>query len=321
MQTQQQYTSQIEKAVASFTASLPGDRLAGLYDPIRYGMEAGGKRIRPLLTLMACEAFGADPMQAMPCAVGIEMFHNFTLLHDDVMDNSPVRRGRPSVMAKYGVNTAILSGDTMLSLATRLMMQAPDASLVAVLNCFNDTAIEVYEGQQLDIDFEHTMDVTLSQYLEMIRLKTSVLLGCAAKLGALVAGVSGGQADLIYQYAENLGLAFQIKDDLLDVYGDASFGKPIGGDILNKKKTYLLITALESDKREQVLSALNIQDPKQKIEAVTAVYNELGIRKICEKAMQLHTNEALKALDATIMPDEAKGSFRALAEKLLTRSK
>lgn len=265
MQTQQQYTSQIEKAVASFTASLPGDRLAGLYDPIRYGMEAGGKRIRPLLTLMACEAFGADPMQAMPCAVGIEMFHNFTLLHDDVMDNSPVRRGRPSVMAKYGVNTAILSGDTMLSLATRLMMQAPDASLVAVLNCFNDTAIEVYEGQQLDIDFEHTMDVTLSQYLEMIRLKTSVLLGCAAKLGALVAGVSGGQADLIYQYAENLGLAFQIKDDLLDVYGDASLANRLAVISSIKRRPICLLRLLKAISASRCSALLTFRTPSRRL--------------------------------------------------------
>ena len=314
-----EYSSMIEQAISQLR--FPGGALEGLYAPVSYGLQEGGKRLRPVLTLMTAEAFGAQPCEALHAALGIEMFHNFTLLHDDVMDNSPTRRGRPSVMAKYGVNSAILSGDTMLTLATQEVMRVPDQALRPVLDCFNRTAIEVYEGQQLDIDFESLDDVTLPEYLEMIRLKTSVLLGGAAEIGALIAGAPEQQAALIYKYAERLGLAVQIMDDLLDVYAGAEFGKPVGGDILNNKKTWLLLTALNSPLAPEVRKALTITDPQQKIQAVTALYDRLDMRRLCTRAIEQYTAEALDALNETTLSQDAKQSFRTLCEKLAVRSK
>lgn len=318
MLTSKEYSVLLNEALESL--SLPGGKLAGLYSPISYALASGGKRLRPMLTLMACEAFGQSARKALPQAMGIEMFHNFTLLHDDVMDNSPMRRGRPSVMAKYGVNTAILSGDTMLSLATGLMLKADADLLPAVMECFNATAIEVYEGQQLDIDFENRNDVTIPEYMEMIRLKTSVLLGCAAKLGAIVAKARPEDADSLYRYAEALGLAFQIQDDMLDVYGDPGFGKPIGGDILNDKKTFLLLTAMDSPYAEELRRALSLRGD-EKVKSVTAVYNALEMRKICAEAVDRYSTEAIAALENIRMTPESKDAFRRLAHSLSERQK
>lgn len=315
-----QYSALVDNAIRSM--HLPAGNLNNLYSPISYALEAGGKRLRPMLTLMTCEAFGGNPLNALSAAIGVELFHNFTLLHDDVMDNSPLRRGRASVMAKYGLNTAILSGDTMLSLALRHMMQVPVDKMPAVVQCFNDTAIEVYEGQQLDMDFEKRDDVSLSEYIEMIRLKTSVLLGCAAKIGAIIAGATPQQCTNIYSFAEQLGIAFQIKDDLLDIYGDAAtFGKPIGGDILNDKKTYLLLSALESQYKDEIIKAYTECDPQSKISSVTAIYNKAGIPQKSEQAITKYTSDAISALRQIGLDNQAIAAFDELAKSLTSRKK
>ena len=224
-------TGLIEDAIAGLSYD---EGPQGLFAPVRYTLEGGGKRLRPLLLLSTCEALGGDPDKAISQAVGLEMFHNFTLLHDDVMDNSEVRRGRPTVHRRWNPSVAILSGDAMLTMATELVCKDSGAHLREVLDLFNRTAMEVYGGQQLDMEFENRRDVSVKEYVEMIRLKTSVLLACACKLGAIMAGASEKDADAMYSYGEKLGLAFQLQDDNLDTYGDpALFGKEIGGDIIN----------------------------------------------------------------------------------------
>ena len=216
----------------------------GLYGPIRYTMESGGKRLRPTLLLTCAAACGGDIKKSLPQALGLEMFHNFTLLHDDVMDNAEVRRGRPTVHRRWNRNTAILSGDAMLTLASQLMSDCDGAILPEVMRLFNKTALEVYEGQQLDMDYESRLDVTIPEYIEMIRLKTSVLLACACRMGVLTAGGSQKLMEDLYEYGEALGIAFQLQDDYLDTFGDPMvFGKETGGDILNEKKTWLWISA------------------------------------------------------------------------------
>lgn len=320
MNTLSEYTHIIDEAIGALSYST--GQAASLYAPIAYGMQAGGKRLRPVLTLMVCDALGAPIESAVMPAVGVEMFHNFTLLHDDVMDNSAVRRGRPSVMAKYGVNAAILSGDTMLTLATQLVAKAPRNAVIDVIDCFNETAIGVYEGQQMDVDFETRDDVTTDEYIEMIRLKTSVLLGGAAKIGALVAGADADTAARFYRFAELLGIAFQIKDDYLDVYGDsATFGKPIGGDILNNKKTFLLLTASGSSHAAQLTEALAIDDDARKIESVRAVYDAIDMRGRCRDTINGYTARALATLDELKLTAEAHKAFRDLAVSLTTRDK
>lgn len=320
MQTISAYSAIINEAISALT--FPAGSLEGLYSPITYALECGGKRLRPVLCLMACEAFSGSCERAVDVALGVEMFHNFTLLHDDVMDNSLMRRGRPSVMAEYGVNSAILSGDTMLTLATQLTMKVDDKHLRRVMDAFNRTAIEVYEGQQLDVDFEQRDDVTIPEYLEMIRLKTSVLLGYSALAGAIVGGATTADADALYKFAEELGIAFQIKDDLLDVYGSADFGKPIGGDILNNKKTYLLLSALHSDFRQQTLEALQLTEAQQKIAAVTAIYDKAGIRETAQRAIEQHSQLAIRALDSISFSEPgARQAFADLCENLINRSK
>ncbi len=240
------YSAHIEKTLRDLT--FPGNELAGLYEPVSYSLSAGGKRLRPSLALMAADAFGNAAERAERAAVGLEIFHNFTLLHDDVMDQSDMRRGRPSVHAKWDVNTAILSGDTMLTLATRCVSDVDDSILRRVLDTFNEMALRVYEGQRLDMDFEKSDKVGLEDYIRMISDKTGALLGAAAKIGALIGGASDKDAEHMAEYGVMLGLAFQIQDDWLDVFGDSmTFGKPIGGDINNNKKSFLLLTALATD--------------------------------------------------------------------------
>ena len=218
----------------------------GLYEPIAYTMDLGGKRLRPALVLMACEAMGGDVKKAIKPAVGLELFHNFTLLHDDVMDNADVRRGKPTVHRRWNDNTAILSGDAMLTMSSQYVAQVEPAVLPEIMRLFNQTAMEIYEGQQYDMDFEVRNNVTIEEYIDMIRLKTSVLIGCACKMGALIAGASEANAQALYETGLYLGLAFQLQDDVLDVWGDeATFGKAIGGDIMNNKKTFLLIGAMQ----------------------------------------------------------------------------
>lgn len=274
----------------------------GLYSPVRYTLDGGGKRLRPLLLLASAAAFGADPALFTSQAAGIEMFHNFTLLHDDVMDNADVRRGRPTVHRKWDVSTAILSGDAMLTLASQLMMKGlPAQKAVDVLRLFNATAMEIYEGQQYDMDFESRDDVTVDEYMEMIRLKTSVLLGCATRTGAIVAGASAEDADNIYDYGVRLGLAFQLQDDWLDTFGDpVIFGKAIGGDILNEKKTWLLINALsapDADLLRSVLSDRTLQ-PAEKIERVKDFYKSHNLGALCHELIGRYADEAVRSIEA-----------------------
>lgn len=305
---------------------LPAGELNGLYEPISYGMNAGGKRLRPGLLLMTAEAFGGDKATegAMPAAVGMEMFHNFTLLHDDVMDSSAMRRNRPTVQAKWDVNTAILSGDTMLTLATQKMMTVPDALLREVLDIFNAMAIKVYEGQRLDMDFETRNDVTTKDYLEMIGAKTGALLGASARIGALLGGADSKAAAQMERFGYLLGLAFQIQDDWLDVYGDSTtFGKPIGGDINNGKKSFLLLTALESGTPEATAlkAAMEMAPGDTKIKTVTRIYDKLNLNEKVRKAVSHYSSEALTALKKSGLAEEAREPFRALIDKLTGRKR
>lgn len=295
-----------------------------LYNPIAYAIEAGGKRLRPVLMLMAAEAFGGDPEKALDPAVGIELFHNFTLLHDDVMDNSDTRRGRPSVMARWNVNTAILSGDTMLTLATRMISKVEDSILRPVLDRFNRMAIEVYEGQQLDMDFESMKEVSPEAYIEMIQKKTGALLGCAAAIGAIIGGASEKDAEAMYNFGMMLGVAFQIEDDRLDTFGDpAVFGKPIGGDIRNNKQTFLMVTALaKGDEDTEALRAVIALDPSDtKVMAATRIYERMGMPEICAKAVAHYSSAAMTALKKTSLTPDKKEAFKGLIEKLTGRKK
>ena len=293
-----------------------------LYEPIAYHMALGGKRVRPVLTLMACDAMGGDPSHAIDVAVGLEMFHNFTLLHDDVMDNADVRRGKPTVHRRWNDNTAILSGDTMLTIATQYIARSANWQC---MDLFNKTAIEIYEGQQWDMDYEERNDVTVDEYIMMIRLKTSVLLGCALKMGALIADADITEADLLYQAGVNMGLAFQLRDDVLDVWGDPeTFGKEIGGDIMNNKKTFLLINAMQlakGDDADELRHWLN--DPyatrDDKVKGVTALYERLGVRQLAEDAITHYNDLAVAAFNRVKMSDDDKQAFVTLANRLSGR--
>ena len=295
----------------------------GLYEPIGYTLASGGKRIRPTLALIAAELFGGKENEVLPAALALEVFHNFTLLHDDVMDRAQVRRGRPTVHVKWDDNTAILSGDQMLIEAYRLLSGVPADKLPQVLRWFNDMATGICEGQQYDVDFEHSAQVQLADYMKMIELKTSVLLAYALKIGGYIAGANAAQQEALYQYGLHIGLAFQIQDDILDVYGDPkTFGKAIGGDICCNKKTFLLLTALskaDAASKAELNRWLAISDRDQeKIAAVTALYDRLGVRAEAESVMEEHTAFALKQLEA-LPQNEATERLRQLAEKLVNR--
>ena len=296
---------------------------AGLYDPIRYTLDCGGKRLRPVLTLAACQAMGKEPMTAIHQAIAIEMFHNFTLLHDDVMDNADVRRGRPTVHVKWNQETAILSGDAMLTTSTMLLAVKAGEHLAQALELFNGTAMNIYEGQQYDMDFEQRTDVTVEEYMEMIRLKTSVLLGCACAMGALMAGSSFETQVRFFDFGVNLGLAFQLQDDYLDTYGDpATFGKAIGGDILNDKKTWLLIMAMKEDESGEIASLLGHTDnPQEKIERVRAVYDRLNLPERIHELISAYIDSAIKNLDHLELGPEARAFFMDVALKSATRNK
>lgn len=305
----------------------------GLYEPIDYVLALGGKRIRPVLMLMAYNLWKEDYEVILPQAVALETYHNFTLLHDDVMDNADVRRGKPTVHKKWNENTAILSGDNMLVLAFKWMQSiAPtlpnrEAILPEVLATFTTTAIEINEGQQYDVDFETRDDVREEEYLEMIRLKTSVLLACAVKIGAIMAGAPKEDIDNIYRFGERMGLAFQLQDDFLDVYGDpAVFGKAIGGDITSNKKTYMLINALqkaEGDDKAELLRWINATsfNREEKVAAVTALYNKLGIDKMAKAKMEEYYQQALTAFANIKVSDDKKAALLDYAAKMMKRNK
>ena len=319
----------INKAIASLDWKREP---AGLYAPIEYTLASGGKRLRPTLALIAAEAImngsllNGDAIEnTLPAALALEVFHNFTLLHDDVMDKAEVRRGRPTVHVKWNENTAILSGDQMLIEAYKLLSDVPADKLPQVLKWFNEMATGICEGQQYDVDFEHSAQVQLADYMKMIELKTSVLLAYALKIGGYIAGATPEQQEALYQYGLHIGLAFQIQDDILDVYGDPkTFGKAIGGDILCNKKTFLLLTALENadaESKAELLQWLMATDcDKEKIAAVTALYNRLGVREAGETVMEEHTAEALAQLDK-LPQNKATEQLRELAEQLITRTK
>ena len=319
MKSFQEYLDTVNQAIAAIPYPKEPRQL---YEPIAYHMALGGKRVRPVLTLMACEAMGGNMERALDAALGLELFHNFTLLHDDVMDNADVRRGKPTVHFQWNDNTAILSGDTMLTIATQYIARTANWQ---VMDLFNKTAIEIYEGQQWDMDYEHRIDVSVDEYINMIRLKTSVLLGCALKMGALIADASAEDADKLYEAGVNMGLAFQLRDDMLDVWGNPeTFGKEIGGDIMNNKKTYLLINAIrlaQGDDADELRHWLN--DPyatrDNKVAGVTALYERLGVREMIEEAIAHYNDLAIAAFNQVNISDEDKQAFVQLANKLAGR--
>lgn len=271
---------------------------SALFEPIDYALTSGGKRLRPTLLLRMALACDANAMDAIDPAIGIELFHNFTLLHDDIMDNADMRRGRPSVHCRWNNNVAILSGDAMLTIASGYMNRVKGELGRRIFELFTKTALEIYQGQQLDMEFEKRDDVSVNEYIRMIRLKTSVLLGCACRIGAMLGKVPEVADKAAYEFGDNIGLAFQLRDDLLDTFGDpVLFGKQIGGDILNKKKTWLLISAMEQGNREEICSALNAQtDDNTKIESVKAIYRRLNLDLKCQQLIDNYAQQAIDSL-------------------------
>lgn len=297
----------------------------GLYDPVSYVLSLGGKRIRPVLMLMAYNLYREDVKSILQSATGIEVYHNYTLLHDDLMDRADMRRGKATVHKVWNDNVAILSGDAMLVLAYQFMAQCASERLKDVMDLFSLTALEICEGQQLDMEFEQRKDVKEGEYIEMIRLKTSVLLAASLKIGAILGGASKEDADALYDFGVNLGLAFQLKDDLLDVYGDPlRFGKNIGGDILCNKKTYLVIKAFEHANTDQE-ALLNdwftreTFDPQEKIAAVTRLYNEIGVKALCENRIVEYSKRASESLNRVNVPAENKQELETMMNELMHR--
>lgn len=297
----------------------------GLYEPIEYTLAAGGKRVRPQLAMIGCQLFDGNENEVLPAALALEVFHNFTLLHDDVMDKAEVRRGRPTVHVKWDENTAILSGDQMLIEAYKLLSNVPAAKLPTVLQLFNKMATEICEGQQYDVDFESQEAVNIEEYLHMIRLKTSVLLGTALQIGAYIAGADQEAQRAIYDFGINVGLAFQIQDDILDVWGDpATFGKAVGGDIACNKKTFVFLTALQMadiDHRKKLENWYSrvLTDNTQKIAAVKSIFEAVGVRKTCEEKVNDYTETAMAIL-ANLPQNAATKELRKLAQQLHTRT-
>ena len=300
---------------------------ASLYDPIKYVLSLGGKRVRPVLMLLAYNLYKDDPESIMTQAVGLETYHNFTLLHDDLMDNADMRRGHETVHKKWDANQAILSGDTMLLQAFERMSACREDKLKQVFETFMKTTIEIDEGQQLDVEFETREDVKEEEYIEMIRLKTSVLLACALKIGAILAGASKEDQENLYVFGEQIGLAFQLQDDLLDVYGDPKvFGKNIGGDITSNKKTYMLINAFNranNEQRKELERWIGAKEfnRQEKVTAVTRLYDEIGIRALCEEKINYYFQQARQTLSEVNVPEERKALLRQYMDELLHRNK
>jgi len=301
------------------------DQPRQLYDPISYIINLGGKRIRPLLVLMATDLFDKAPEEAIHAAMAIEVFHNFTLVHDDIMDNAPIRRGKPTVHEKWSTNTAILSGDVMMVEANKNLARINPIYLKDALDTFNETAQGVCEGQQLDMEFESRDDVSIEEYINMIRLKTAVLLGGALKLGAIIAGASDQDANLLYQFGENIGIAFQLQDDILDVYADPEkFGKQVGGDIIANKKTFLLLKAFEMAEGDSLQQLENWTTTKQfdnleKVQRVKQVYDTLDIQQLAKETMDHYSNTALALFAEVGVSDEAKANLLNLTKMLMAR--
>lgn len=320
MKELESYTLLIEKAIKE----LPFDsEPSGLYDPLKYFMQLGGKRIRPVLTLMGAQLFGAELQAALPQAVAIETFHNFTLIHDDIMDAAPLRRSQPTVHEKWDVNTGILSGDVLLIKAYQLLGDIAPDLLGDVFKLFNETAVEVCEGQQMDMDFEQRNDVSVAEYLEMIRLKTSVLLGCALEIGAIVARAPKEDRAYIYNFGQHIGVAFQIQDDILDLYADPDkFGKQVGGDVIANKKTILYLTALtqsSSEQREILKQLENATDLSLKVSRTKELFDHLHVKELCEERMQEHYKLAMDSLDKVSVNNQVKEGLVKLANYLMNR--
>ena len=296
-----------------------------LYEPIDYILSLGGKRIRPVLTLMAADIFDGDYKKAISAAKAVEMFHNFSLVHDDIMDDAPLRRGNETVHEKWNLNTGILSGDAMLILAYQYFENYEPKIFQALAKLFSKTALEVCEGQQYDVDFETRDDVTIPEYLKMIEYKTAVLLGAAMKMGAIVAETSEENANLIYNFGLNLGIAFQLQDDYLDAFGNPeTFGKQVGGDIIENKKTYLYLKAMEfsnEENQQQLLHLFSIQpqDNTDKIESVKAVFNASGASKATQDAIANYTEKAFETLEKMHLSEDKKMILRLFGDKLMNR--
>jgi geranylgeranyl diphosphate synthase type II len=297
-----------------------------LYNPISYTISFGGKRMRPVLVLMACNLFKENIEKAVLPALGIEMFHNFTLIHDDIMDNAPLRRGKKTVYKKWDTNIAILSGDTMFALSYKYLINTEKKVLAQVLKIFNQAAVNVCEGQQYDMNFETTNNVSVKNYIEMIRLKTAVLLAASLKIGAVIGGANKQDADNIYKFGESIGLAFQLKDDLLDTFGNQKkFGKKIGGDIISNKKTYLYIKAFELAKNKTLNDLDNCFNNKSiahntKIKTVIDIYNKLKIKDITEKKIEYFCARGLEYLNQIKVKDQRKKELKSFTKKLMIRN-
>jgi len=298
---------------------------AELYDPINYTMKLGGKRLRPTLTLLACDIFDGNVDEAINAALGLETFHNFTLLHDDIMDKAPIRRGEPTVYKKWDANRAILSGDTMMVLAYDYLLNSPKDLLFDLFTVFNKVGKEVCEGQQFDMNFETAETVSIEEYLEMIRLKTAVLIGGSLRVGSIIARVSPEQSELIYDFGENIGMAFQLQDDLLDAFGDSSvFGKQTGGDIKTNKKTYLYLKALdlantEDYKRLKYLYTITDEDNQDKIDEVLQLFNQYKISELTRNLMEEYYDKAMKHLNKIPLIDSKQKVLVDLADTLMKR--
>lgn len=315
----------IDFELEEFNKSLLNKRPTSLYDPIRYTIDLGGKRMRPILTLIACDLFDGNVSDAVKPALGIEIFHNFTLLHDDIMDKAPLRRNQPTVHKKWNADIAILSGDTMFVQSFQYVMQSPQHSLKSVLEVFTKTAIEVCEGQQLDMDFENQSNVSIPQYIKMIGLKTSVLLAGSMKIGAIIGGAREEDAEHIYEFGKNLGIAFQLQDDILDVFGSShKVGKQTGGDIVSNKKTYLLLKAMDMAdryKKEELQMWMHASDADsvEKVEAVKAIYEYLGVKALAESEMQKFYEKSLVHLNQIPCNSIKKEKLIQFAANLMQR--
>ncbi len=311
-----------------YLEQLPYDRKPqSLYEPVKYVLSLGGKRIRPVLMMLAYQMYKDDPKAILPQACALETYHNFTLLHDDLMDNANMRRGHATVHVKWDANAAILSGDTMLALAFQRMAACPEEKLRDVIDLFTETVLEIDEGQQMDMDFEKRMDVSEEEYIEMIRLKTSVLLACALKIGGILADAPAEDADNLYLFGERMGLAFQLQDDYLDVYGDPKvFGKAIGGDIMCNKKTFMLINAFNLATAEQWAELMrwidaDNPDAQEKIAAVTNLYNKIGVDKLAQQRIMHYFDESRACLDKVKVDEKRKQLLYDYTDKMMHRNK
>jgi len=312
----------VNKAILNLSYNEEAEKLN---DPVKYILSIGGKRLRPVLALMACNLFSDQIDEAVIPATGLEVFHNFTLVHDDIMDHAPVRRNSPTVHSKWNLNQAVLSGDVMAFIANECFLQTPPRCLLKVFKEFNKAAIEVCVGQQLDIDFEKATIVLQAEYLRMIELKTAALLAASAKIGAIIGGADDKDSEILYEFGRNLGLAFQIQDDLLDIYGDIKvFGKIMGGDIISNKKTFLLVKALEIASIEQAKQlhdqiALKEFDPETKVKIVTEIYDQLDIKNISETLANDYINTSFSLLGKISANNERKTELVNIANSLIGR--